>query len=74
MLTTSHPNTPILASNRYSGNTFGDLVLVIYANLTLLVALHKAATHIATDRPRARALVDAGYWWVRRAFNFCISA
>jgi hypothetical protein len=48
-------------SKWYTGNGFANILLILYANLNLAIAFHRAATHFATRSPRARALVDAGY-------------
>mmetsp|Transcript_7771 Transcript_7771/g.23366 ORF Transcript_7771/g.23366 Transcript_7771/m.23366 type:complete len:731 (-) Transcript_7771:730-2922(-) len=48
-------------SRWYSGNGFNNLCLIIYANVSLLMAVHRAAVLIATRSPRARAVVDAGF-------------
>ncbi|KAG1671275.1 hypothetical protein FOA52_010846 [Chlamydomonas sp. UWO 241] len=51
-------------SRWYSGNGFTNLLLILYANLSLVMAAHRAAIHLATRSPSARAAVDAG-------FHFC---
>lgn len=45
----------------YSGSGIINLLLILFANLCLALAAHRAATHIATRSPRGRAFVDAGY-------------
>lgn len=48
-------------SRFYSGSGIINLLLILYANLNLLLAAHRAAVHLATRSPRARAAVDAGF-------------
>ncbi len=51
----------VVLSRWYAGNGFANLVTIIYAEVNLVLIVHRAATHIATKSPRARAFVDLGY-------------
>ncbi|GLC72072.1 hypothetical protein PLESTF_001201000 [Pleodorina starrii] len=47
----------------YSGSGTANLLLIVYANANLGLALHRAAEHAAPRGSRAAAaLVDGGYW------------
>ena len=49
-------------SQWYSGNGVANLFLIVYANVNLLLALHRTLEHVAPRSHSARRLVDGGYW------------
>ncbi|GAX79705.1 hypothetical protein CEUSTIGMA_g7146.t1 [Chlamydomonas eustigma] len=57
----------VVLTRWYSGDSFSNLMRILYANLCMLRACHHAATHLAIRSPRARAIVDQGYWIIDAA-------
>ncbi|KXZ43170.1 hypothetical protein GPECTOR_99g805 [Gonium pectorale] len=51
-------------SRFYTGNGFKHLLQVAYANLVVLILVHKAATHMFTQNNAVRDFVDAGYYLI----------
>ncbi|GIL42995.1 hypothetical protein Vafri_807, partial [Volvox africanus] len=49
-------------ANWYSGNGLSNLILILYVNANLLLALHRTLEHVAPRARLARQLVDGGYW------------
>jgi signal transduction histidine kinase len=64
----------VFVSSLDPGAVFQDLVLVLYANANLLVALHRAATNICVKNPRTRAAVDAGFLAVDAVIGYTMLA
>ncbi|GAX79706.1 hypothetical protein CEUSTIGMA_g7147.t1 [Chlamydomonas eustigma] len=65
----------VVTALMYTGNPFTCLMLVVFSNFNILLAIHRAAYHLASHTtPTIRALVDKGCLWVDAAAAYCVLA